>query len=774
MSGEAVKVIVRCRPLNKREKDLKCGNVIEMDDKIGQCRLQKPGEKGQPPKAFTFDGVFNVDSITESIYADICFPLVEGIVEGYNGTVFAYGQTGCGKSFTMQGVETPAMQRGIIPRAFEHVFESIHVSDSTKYLVNASYLEIYNEDIRDLLVKDQQGNKLEVKEHPDKGVYVKSLSMNRCHNVKDMEVLMDRGGQNRSVGATLMNADSSRSHSIFTIYVETCESSADGSEHIRAGKLNLVDLAGSERQAKTGATGNRLKEATKINLSLSALGNVISALVDGKSKHIPYRDSKLTRLLQDSLGGNTKTLMVACISPADNNYDETLSTLRYANRAKNITNKPKINEDPKDALLREYQDEINLLKQLLTGQIQLSPDITAKLGLNGLVLSPYTQSIAEKVPNEGHDQIKRGYDKELEIVQIKNEEEHFDKRKLEEEVLKLQNKLSVNINEPLVDSEIHDFKIGETALEFVTDNFCEVLSNQPPFVEHEIAASPNLNLQGNEDSNIKDEAVKRLSSLQQHLVKSEPQIDKEELKKKHEIRKKHYKERRQNMLKEVEKWEGEGVIVQVYDNLQDEIKGKQNKISHLETEIVVANAEIKDLQEEFQSERNDYLDTIRKLQKQLMLHHQILDRIQPTIRRDCNYFYLEKVKSQSEFNEESQSWKIPDLTIERVTLPKAVDKSNRSVVSEVKSHEDIDKYALHIQHGSYEDFSNSYFKPTRIEKLLSNSSPTVSSSLSENSSNLCKMADAKSPLPDFTRRPLKLEALPQSAFDKKKKKSKNK
>lgn len=142
-----------------------------------------------------------------------------------------------------------------------------------------------------------------------------------------------------------------------------------GQDHLRAAKLNLVDLAGSERQSKTGATGERLKEATKINLSLSALGNVISALVDGRCKHIPYRDSKLTRLLQDSLGGNTKTLMVACLSPADNNYDESLSTLRYANRAKNIKNKPCINEDPKDALLREYQKEIKKLKAILAEQM---------------------------------------------------------------------------------------------------------------------------------------------------------------------------------------------------------------------------------------------------------------------------------------------------------------------------------------------------------------------------------------------------------------------
>lgn len=156
-----------------------------------------------------------------------------------------------------------------------------------------------------------------------------------------------------------------------------------GKDHLRAGKLNLVDLAGSERQSKTGATGERLKEATKINLSLSALGNVISALVDGRCKHIPYRDSKLTRLLQDSLGGNTKTLMVACLSPADNNYDETLSTLRYANRAKNIKNKPHINEDPKDALLREYQEEIKKLKAILAQQMSLSNLSGGRLGPGG-------------------------------------------------------------------------------------------------------------------------------------------------------------------------------------------------------------------------------------------------------------------------------------------------------------------------------------------------------------------------------------------------------
>ena len=376
--AESVKVIVRCRPINDREKNLACSVVVDMDPTIGQCILSKPkstGKEGQ--KAFTFDGVYFVDSTTDSIYSETAFPLVDSVLEGFNGTVFAYGQTGCGKSYTMMGVPDPPTQLGVIPRTFDHIFNRAATTTTVKYLIHASYLEIYNEEVRDLLGKDVK-RKLELKEHPSKGVYVQGLSKHRVVNIPSLEKVLDLGSKNRSVGETLMNVDSSRSHSIFTIEIESSQLLENGKENIRVGKLNLVDLAGSERQSKTGATGDRLKEATKINLSLSALGNVISALVDGKSKHIPYRDSKLTRLLQSSLGGNTKTLMVACISPADNNYDETLSTLRYANRAKNIKNKPKINEDPKDALLREYREEIQRLKALLEGDPSLALATTSK------------------------------------------------------------------------------------------------------------------------------------------------------------------------------------------------------------------------------------------------------------------------------------------------------------------------------------------------------------------------------------------------------------
>jgi len=354
--------------MSRQEVEDSRQRIVEMNLEKGEVTVRNPeSDLREPPKPFTFDQVYDWNSQQEIIFTTTAAPIVDSVLAGYNGTVFAYGQTGTGKSHTMEGQWEPPELRGIIPRAFCRVFEQIDETHDQNFLVRASYLEIYNEEVRDLLSKDPK-NKLELKEDADRGVYVKDLTSYVVKSVSEMENVLLAGKKNRSVGATLMNQDSSRSHSIFGIIVESSSDAADGSKHIRAGKLNLVDLAGSERQSKTGATGDRLKEATKINLSLSALGNVISALVESKSQHVPYRDSKLTRLLQDSLGGNTKTVMVANMGPADYNYDETISTLRYANRAKNIKNKPKINEDPKDAMLREFQEEIQRLKSMLEGQ----------------------------------------------------------------------------------------------------------------------------------------------------------------------------------------------------------------------------------------------------------------------------------------------------------------------------------------------------------------------------------------------------------------------
>ena len=329
-----------------------------MQYKTGEVIVKKITE--EVPKVFTFDSVYDWNTKQEAIFQESAWPIIDNVLGGYNGTIFAYGQTGTGKSFTITGVPKDPELKGILPRSFEAIFNQINSDPSMEYLVRASYLEIYNEEIRDLLFKNGE-KKLELKDK-DTGVYVKDLSTFVVKSPADLMDVFTEGNLNRHVGATKMNADSSRSHSVFTITIESSIIGDDGKAHIKVGKLNVVDLAGSERQSKTGATGDRLKEATKINLSLSTLCHVISSLTDPKCTYIPYRDSKLTRILQDSLGGNTKTIMVANVGPADYNADETISTLRYASRAKNIENKPRINEDPKDAMIREFHDEISRLR----------------------------------------------------------------------------------------------------------------------------------------------------------------------------------------------------------------------------------------------------------------------------------------------------------------------------------------------------------------------------------------------------------------------------
>jgi len=298
-------------------------------------------------------------------------------------------------------------EKGLLPRAFDHIFNDIQIADPdvTRFLVRASFLEIYNEEVRDLLAKDPK-ERCELKEHPNSGVYVKDLNAFVVKGVAEISQVLAAGLRNRSTGATLMNLESSRSHSIFTITVETADvGEEDG--HIRVGKLHMVDLAGSERQSKTGTTGDRLKEATKINLSLSALGNVISSLVDGHSSHIPYRDSKLTRLLQDSLGGNTKTMMVANCGPADYNFEETLSTLRYAYRAKSIKNKPRINEDPKDAMIREFQDEIKRLREeLMANQAQVQQNLVSGEGGVMVVEKEVVKEVVKEVNTVNLDEME--------------------------------------------------------------------------------------------------------------------------------------------------------------------------------------------------------------------------------------------------------------------------------------------------------------------------------------------------------------------------------
>ncbi|KAK8884771.1 Kinesin-like protein kif3a [Tritrichomonas musculus] len=357
--AENIKVVVRCRPLSKKEIDRGNFEIIRMDPSKNTVYLiKKPDD--QEPKSFLFNSVYPNSADQQFIYDDCARPIIDSVLEGYNGTIFAYGQTGTGKTYTMEGDISSEQNKGIILHAFDHIFARISGVKNIQFLVRASYLQIYMEDVCDLL--GDPSKKLHVRQL-DTGVTVVGLSSHIVKNPKEITDLLLNGAKNRTTGATAMNQQSSRSHSVFTIIIEQQEE--DG--RTKMGKLNLVDLAGSERLGKTEATGQRAKEGAKINQSLLALGNVISALVTG-SKHVAYRDSKLTQLLQDSLGGNAKTVMVATLGPANYNYDETLSTLLYATRARDIKNIPKINEDPKDALLGQLKAQIDALKKQLEEQ----------------------------------------------------------------------------------------------------------------------------------------------------------------------------------------------------------------------------------------------------------------------------------------------------------------------------------------------------------------------------------------------------------------------
>ncbi|XP_061759891.1 kinesin-like protein KIF1B isoform X24 [Nerophis ophidion] len=381
MSGASVKVAVRVRPFNSREtsKDSKC--IIQMQGNT--TTILNPKAPKEPAKTFSFDYSYWSHTTPEDpcfaaqnqVYNDIGKEMLQHAFEGYNVCIFAYGQTGAGKSYTMMGKQEEG-QEGIIPMLCEDLFEKINEDNNKEelsYSVEVSYMEIYCERVRDLLNPKNKGN-LRVREHPLLGPYVEDLSKLAVTSYTDIADLMDAGNKARTVAATNMNETSSRSHAVFTIvFTQKKHDSETDLSTEKVSKISLVDLAGSERADSTGAKGTRLKEGANINKSLTTLGKVISALAEvskkkKKTDFIPYRDSVLTWLLRENLGGNSRTAMVAALSPADINYDETLSTLRYADRAKNIKCNAVINEDPNNKLVRDLKDEVARLKELLRAQ----------------------------------------------------------------------------------------------------------------------------------------------------------------------------------------------------------------------------------------------------------------------------------------------------------------------------------------------------------------------------------------------------------------------
>ncbi|KAM6152176.1 kinesin-like protein KIF1A isoform 1-T1 [Erethizon dorsatum] len=386
MAGASVKVAVRVRPFNSREmsRDSKC--IIQMSGST--TTIINPKQPKETPKSFSFDYSYWSHTSPEDInyasqkqvYHDIGEEMLQHAFEGYNVCIFAYGQTGAGKSYTMMGKQEKE-QQGIIPQLCEDLFSRINdtTNDNMSYSVEVSYMEIYCERVRDLLNPKNKGN-LRVREHPLLGPYVEDLSKLAVTSYNDIQDLMDSGNKARTVAATNMNETSSRSHAVFNIiFTQKRHDAETNITTEKVSKISLVDLAGSERADSTGAKGTRLKEGANINKSLTTLGKVISALAEmdsgpnknkkkKKTDFIPYRDSVLTWLLRENLGGNSRTAMVAALSPADINYDETLSTLRYADRAKQIRCNAVINEDPNNKLIRELKDEVTRLRDLLYAQ----------------------------------------------------------------------------------------------------------------------------------------------------------------------------------------------------------------------------------------------------------------------------------------------------------------------------------------------------------------------------------------------------------------------
>ena len=442
-----VNVICRFRPMNELEKT--SGNEqVCMFTSPTSLQFNSTREKNR--YRFNFDRIFPPSSTQQDIYSFGVKGIIDSVLDGYNGTVLAYGQTSSGKTYTMQGEMGSESTMGIIPRMISHVFDFIHEQDSTEFMIKVSMIEIYQEKIRDLL--DVSRVNLPIREDTIKGIYVDGCSERYVGCPQDVLASLELGSNNRAQAATNMNEHSSRSHSIFILTINQTNKKEGFS---KIGKLYLVDLAGSEKISKTGATGHTLEEAKIINKSLTTLGRVINNLTDGKSQHIPYRESKLTRVLQESLGGNSKTCLIITCSPSIYNESETLSTLRFGERAKKIKNKPKIN---KEVTVAELQKLVDQLKENLKKANARITQLENFIKQNGL-----------RIPESNY---KKEEDEEEKQKEIEEKEKEKDAQvKMEEIKKKIDNNKNMGIGERI------DIALGLLKEDDTYDNRLEVMAN---------------------------------------------------------------------------------------------------------------------------------------------------------------------------------------------------------------------------------------------------------------------------------------------------------
>lgn len=672
---ERVKVAVRCRPISEKEKLESKNVIVSVTPARGEIVLN-PREAGEEPRTFTFDLTYGMDSLQENVYKDTGYPIIESVLQGYNGTVFAYGQTGTGKTFTMEGKLDPPNLRGIIPRSFDHIFKIINATPTKQFLVRASFLELHNEEIRDLLNKNMN-NKMELREKPEGGFYVKELSSFMIQSVKELLEKLEQGRQSRHVAETNMNKESSRSHCIFSVTVEASEIKSDGNQHITMGKLNLVDLAGSERQSKTGLTGENAREGIYINQSLTSLGNVISALVDPKSTHIPYRDSKLTKLLQDSLGGNTKTVMIANIGPVDWNYEETLSTLRYANRAKNIKNKPKINEDPKDAMLRQFQEEIQRLKAQL-----------AQIGGGALPNAAVVQNGEEIVVEK--------------IVKIEDEER----------IRKMQEELDKEKGDLLKWADDERKKI-EAQKNLAEDEKLRLLKELKEKEETERKAMED---QGN--------ILKKLKKMEDKLLQGNKAMEKALAKEKELERARLELEERKNQERrdreEIQRLEELQLMKQdKFSSLQEEIEDKNKKLKRLFTKVQTMKDDLRDEQESWAREKEIVISELREYSRELKLKMLMIDHFIPVN-------ILQTIEDKAVYHQEIDDWYFPNMNLCGNVLQDrkgddtdaearaAADQEEKTAVLNFESHPNV--YFVYTEEGPVrEEMQAPKEKKTRVK-----------------------------------------------------------
>lgn len=636
---ERIKVVVRCRPLNKVEIQKGLIKIIETAKDKGEIAVKQIDETKQE-RSFYYDNVYDDTSKQEDVFEETALPIINSIMEGYNGTIFAYGQTGTGKTHTMEGYGSDP---GIIPRSFSKIFELIKQKSTTSnYLIRVSYLEIYNEKIRDLLVKDNKEIFLDIREHKERGFYVDGLKEFVVKSVEEMVQLQKKGSAQREVAGHNMNDRSSRSHTIFTIVVENSYLDQLGKEHIRIGKLNLVDLAGSERQSKTGAEGEVLEQAIHINQSLATLGNVVSALVLGK-KHVPFRDSKLTKMLQDSLGGNSKTIMIANIGPADMNYEETVSTLRYANRVKQIKTKPKINEDPKDAMIRQYQEELNKLKEELAKAGGGGVQVDNGDGENGSIIQSY-------VPKEKIEEMENKLKQEKDVMEREMEKEKKkileSKNTAEDEKMNLLKKL---------EKKKEDQQVQQKNKEKIFEKLKKL---EEKFV-------------------IGTETEKKAKENEELLNKNQKELE-EQIRKREELQKK------------INENEELTVIMQKkYTDQKAEVKDKMNIFEKLKGILREVENENQDIEVEYQKQYKELYEVKRNIEKERSYYDSLI-----------NYFipneYLNWIETQLSYDEMTGEWIMPEFNIGKMKRNKSDFRDRRLAVGFNDDEQCKIKYYIYI------------------------------------------------------------------------------